>query len=587
MTSPSGSPTGQAAGGDAAVPANGSVANGGVAHGAAANGAAANGAVAVGSVSAGIVGEGTARPGSAQAELTGSGDGERGGRHDRGPVWALVLPPLVGLGLSLWDISRPSFWRDEAATIAADRRPFGALIRMLGHVDVVHGAYYSMMWPLVHLFGPTAFVMRFPSALAAGVTAAFVAAIGRRVISPWVGLAAGLLYAVLPVASRYGQEARSYEMVVGTACIASYLLIRVFQASEESRRKWLIGYGVSIAVLGILNIFGLLLIPAHLITVALAYRHRRGSAEFRRLAIGWLLAVVAAVVVCSPLLWEGYEQRGQVAWIANNQSSSGLGTLITLAGSTLVTVVVAGVIALALILSLEAAGASAARRGAWRWQLTELSVPWMLAPPVLLLGVSIVDPIYTSRYVLMCIPAGALLGGMAIVALGRIAGPVALVLVLLAGLTIQVTQREPYGHYDNVRALDQIVAAHAKPGDVVLYTNPNAESFGAAYTYGLGTLPNIATKQAAIPSGTLAGTSVGMATLRARLSHASRVWVVEINHCLSEPQVLSLSGVQQGAPLTGLPLRFTRIWHERGDWLFLYTHGHGNQALTTACQGHT
>jgi mannosyltransferase len=216
-----------------------------------------------------------------------------------------------------------------------------------------------------------------------------------------------------------------------------------------------------------------------------------------------------------------------------------------------------------------------------------MSLPWMLVPPALLLGVSLADPIYTSRYVLMCVPAVALLGGMAIVALGRIVGPVALVLVVLAGLTTQVTQREPYGHYDNVRALDQIVAADSRPGDVVLYTNPNAESFGAAYGYGLGKLPNIATKQAAIPSGTLAGTSVRLAELRSRLSQVSRVWVVEINHCLSEPQVLSLSGKVQGAAITGLPLHFTRIWHERGDWLLLYTHGPGSQALTTACKGHT
>ncbi len=237
--------------------------------------------------------------------------------------------------------------------------------------------------------------------------------------------------------------------------------------------------------------------------------------------------------------------------------------------------VVAGVIGIALVLSSEAAGT---RRVAWRWQLTELSLAWMLVPPVLLIGASVISPIYTSRYVLMCIPAVALLGGMALVALGRVAGPVALALVLLAGLTTQVAQRQPWGHYDNVRALDQVVAAHARAGDVVLYTNPNAESFSAAYSYGLGRLPNIATKQAAGPSGTLAGTSVGLSTLQARLAHAKRVWVVEINHCLSEPQMLSLSAVKQGPVLAGLPLSFVRIWHERGDWLLLYEHGAGSQA---------
>ncbi len=525
---------------------------------------------------AGVAPGGSAAPGGQAAE---------GAKpYDRGPVWALLLPPLAALGLALWGIATPSFWRDEAATVSADKRPFADLITMLGHVDAVHGAYYIFMWPLVHMFGSGEVVMRLPSALAAGVTAAFVAAIGRRVVSPWVGLAAGLLFAVLPVASRYGQEARSYEMVVGMAAVASYLLVRVLNADEASRRKWLIWYGASMAVLGILNIFGLLLIPCHLVTVAANYRRRHADATARRIAIGWLVAAVAGVVLSSPLLLLGWQQRGQVAWITKNQSSSGLGTLITLAGSTLVTLVVAGIVAIGLILATDAGGR---RRASWRWQLAELSLPWMIVPPALLLGVSTVDPIYTSRYVLMCVPAGALLGGMALVGLGRVAGPVALVLVMLAGFNVQVTQREPYGHYDNVRALDQIVAAHARPGDVVLYTNPNSASFGAAYSYGLGTLPNIQTKEAAIPSGTLAGTWVDLTTLRARLRSVSRVWVVEINHCTSDPQVLTLADKVEGAAIAGLPLKFTRIWHERGDWMLLYTRGKGNQALKTACQGHT
>ena len=59
------------------------------------------------------------------------------------------------------------------------------------------------------------------------------------------------------------------------------------------------------------------------------------------------------------------------------------------------------------------------------------------------------------------------------------------------------------------------MAANAKPGDVVLYTNPNAESFGAAYSYGLGKLRNIALKQGPIPSGTLAGISAPVPVIKA------------------------------------------------------------------------
>src|SRR6266568_3035385 len=236
--------------------------------------------------------------------------------YQAGPAWARWLPPVAALLISLWGITTPSYWRDEAATIAAVRRPLGDLIKMLGNVDAVHGAYYL--------------VMRLPSAIAAAVAAAALAATGRRLISPWAGLSAGLFLAVLPVTSRFGQEARSYAMVISAATIASYLLVRVLAAEPAARRRWLAGYAASIAALGMLNIFGLLLIPAHAGTVALACRSDLRDPATRRLAVGWLAAVAAGVVLASPLLVLGWLQRGQIAWLSVNTSSSGLNTLFAL-----------------------------------------------------------------------------------------------------------------------------------------------------------------------------------------------------------------------------------------------------------------
>src|SRR5215472_17859279 len=141
-------------------------------------------------------------------------------RYDAGPAWARWLPPAVALLICLWGINKPSFWRDEAATIAAIRRPFGDLIKMLGNVDAVHGSYYLMMWPIEHVLGAGPVAMRLPSAIAAAVGALAVAATGRRLISPWAGMSAGLIYAVLPVVSMYGQEVRSYAMVMAVAAIS-------------------------------------------------------------------------------------------------------------------------------------------------------------------------------------------------------------------------------------------------------------------------------------------------------------------------------------------------------------------------------
>ncbi len=201
----------------------------------------------------------------------------------------------------------------------------------------------------------------------------------------------------------------------------------------------------------------------------------------------------------------------------------------------------------------------------------------MIVPPFLLLAASVVHPVYTSRYVLMCIPALALIAGTAVASFNRITGSVALIAILLAGATDQLTIRGPAGHYDDIAALDQIVAAHARPGDAVLYPNPNAESFGAAYHSGLSKLSNVAIGSGAIPSGTLAGTVAPLAEIRARLMHVKRLWVVEINSFNAEPYLVGLNGlpVANGNPvLLGTPLtNLAGYWHEHGDYLILFTRG--------------
>ena len=91
-----------------------------------------------------------------------------------------VIPALTALAVTLYQIQRPSLWRDEGATLAAVHRSLPQLLRMLGHTDVVNGAYYVLMWFVTRAAGTGALALRFPSAVgmavAAGVTAALDAA---------------------------------------------------------------------------------------------------------------------------------------------------------------------------------------------------------------------------------------------------------------------------------------------------------------------------------------------------------------------------------------------------------------------------
>jgi len=276
-------------------------------------------------------------------------------------------------------------------------------------------------------------------------------------------------------------------------------------------------------------------------------------------------------VIASPLLVLGWQQRGQIAWLAVNTSQSGLNTLFALSGSYLVTTAVLAVIAVALLLNTETSQDK--RRAAWPRRLAELSLPWLILPPLVLLLVSAVQPVYTTRYILICLPAIALITGAAVASYGRLAGGIALAVVLIAGVPTQLSQSGYAGHYDNIRSLDHTVKARAQPGDYVLYTNPNAESFGAAYPFGLGKLPNIGLRQGPLQSATLAGTNASVAQIRSRLRTAKRVWVVEINHLETAPILYGINGMPLSLRpiMDGLPLQFVRFWHAKGDYLVLFS----------------
>ncbi len=140
-----------------------------------------------------------ARPSSTvRAERAALGRPAGRDRPAPGPAWLPLIPAVLTLLIGLYKIQGPSFTRDETSTLAAVHRSFPQLVRMLGNVDVVHGAYYSLIWVVVRIGGSGEFAVRLPSALAMAVAAAFVTALGRRLVSWWAGLASGLAFAVLP-----------------------------------------------------------------------------------------------------------------------------------------------------------------------------------------------------------------------------------------------------------------------------------------------------------------------------------------------------------------------------------------------------
>jgi mannosyltransferase len=355
-------------------------------------------------------------------------------------AWA--VPALTMLGLGLYRLTGPSMWGDELLTWAVTELSWADFRALSTEFVTPLMPYYLLMRWWTEIAGTSDAALRLPSVLAAAGAVGLVGRIGARVATPLVGLVAGMLLAVAPVMSRYAQEARPYTLSIFAATLASLLFLRVTERPSAWR---LIGYGVAIAVTGLLHIFALAIVLAHGGWLAVIRRD---------LLLRWAIPAALGCLPALPLIWYGMGQRDAVAWIASSNVSSPQSFLSGLFGALSVTTVVA---ALAVIsISRQPRSLMLAL-----WGLVPLAAVYLAG---LLFG-----SVWLARYLLFVIPAWVLLAAMTLTR-SRIVDAVAVVaLIVLVGFPIQQDWRKQDGHGLGAKHAASIISDGFQPGDVVVY----------------------------------------------------------------------------------------------------------------------
>src|SRR4051812_31246641 len=119
-----------------------------------------------------------------------------------------MLPAAAAWFAVSYEAARPQPWRDEIASWSAATRTVPEILELGRHIDGVLVPYYLFLHFWIGRFGDSVESMRMPSMIAMTATAAACALLGRRLFGNKAGLLAGLLFAVVPAVSRYGQEIR-------------------------------------------------------------------------------------------------------------------------------------------------------------------------------------------------------------------------------------------------------------------------------------------------------------------------------------------------------------------------------------------
>ena len=503
-------------------------------------------------------------------ELDGTGLDSAGGQAGTGPAapparrragagWYLpaALAAAVMAVLGVWGLARDSsMGNDEVATRWAALLSLHQLAHLLRHVDAVHGLYYLLMhgWMAV---GTSPAVMRIPSVIAMVVAVALIVIIGRRLTgSGWAGLFAGLILALTPAISYYAQTARSYALVFACVVGSTLALLHILAAEARAREarageasaaedeagrarpavfRYLV-YAVLLIVGGYLNELSLLVVAAHAVTVLLA---RYG----RRVITAWAAVAAISVIVVLPLAALSAREDGAVAWIAR----PGLVSLRILIhdyfGVTTAVAVLLFCCAVAAVLPPLHRGRRAPGP-AW-WSQGGVSVPSVAAPllavpgALLFLESLVARPLYVDRYVLYGEAGAALLAGAGALRIGRwlagvtdrrmllwVPGVVVCVLALVLQLAPQQRVRTPQSRLFDFGGPSRYLAAHAQPGDGVLFFSKFYRKARLGYPADYRNVTDFAMAQSPASVGNFQGRDKPVAAVQSLMTGYQRIWVV-------------------------------------------------------------
>lgn len=485
-----------------------------------------------------------------------AGATDRPERRWRGPV-------AVGLGATVlaatwsWSVS---LWSDEVATVSAATRSLHDLDRLLGHIDAVHGAYYLLMHLWVGWFGASPFALRLPSALAVGAAAAGVHVLVRRLADSRTALTAALTFAVLPRVTWAGIEARPFALSIA---LAVWLTVVLHVA--VTRRSWpaYAGYAGLLALAAAINLYVVLLVAAHGVTLLARAPTRRAVGRF-------VVAAVAGLAIASPVVLAAGAQGGQLGRRALGLAALAQNVLVnqwflgqtptstTASGATLDDAVspsgiwkVAGlalaVVCWALVVRAVVTARSrpsdgpAARKPVQRaghvptlaWAL-----PWLVVPTVVVLAAAVLVPsAYNPRYLGFCAPAVAMTVAVGLVSLPRRPAVGVAVVLLLMVAPVYISQRTTTAKSG---ADWSLVAARldgrTHPGDGV-YFGPRDDprdgqvvrslrAVALGYPAPFEGLRDVTLLASPADGATLFGTSATLAGSMDRLDGIDRLWVL-------------------------------------------------------------
>jgi mannosyltransferase len=334
---------------------------------------------------------------------------------------------LVGFLARFYGIDNMPFWLDEVTTVNRSSLPFWAMVT--DSLSNHHLPSYFAIAALFGHYGMSEFALRLPSAFFGAASCGVLFLIGRTLGGWRAGLVAGLLLALSPLQVQYGQEARSYTFVILMMAIGLLGLVELardprgaslpFRSPGSRLAPWVIYTLGTVGALNVLSTAFFWLISANLAAVVIMMDRTLDRGRFLK---RWLAA--QAIILLFTLPWFGAmdvftdgHMTNATNWVPGitlHSFLSVLGSLYLMRVSRLINfhlfpaaipgfgalVIILAILGLARLRSWRKEGASSEPGQARsRTLLLALGIVTVV-PPVAILLISIVKPLWMPRYLL-------------------------------------------------------------------------------------------------------------------------------------------------------------------------------------------
>jgi mannosyltransferase len=317
--------------------------------------------------------------------------------------------------MMVWNLGRPALWIDQSVTVIATQGTWRNLLTLLQGQEAPLVPYYALVKAtsaasrqlIPALNSHLEILFRWPSAVAMALAGWALIRWLARLCPARVVVSTAVIFVALYGVSRYGQDVRPYAFVVLAGVICTIVWARLVQTGDHQVR-WLVLYALSVVALVMAHSLAAALVVAHAVAaLATAYPGSRWSALLRTAAgaaIGLLVVSPFALLaarngtgtVHKQPLTAGYFRGIFVDLFTHSPHPLlGLGPVLLL-----------GLIGMSRVFSAE-----------YRF-VARLATSWAVVPPAALLPIIVAKPnLLIGRYVIVVIPAWAILAGLGVVTL--------------------------------------------------------------------------------------------------------------------------------------------------------------------------